>query len=108
MNNYLIVETDRNLIRDLNSNAIVNKNKSEYDQFLKISEQKYKEKKEFRDSKKITVQYEEQYVGINYMVITIILGLLAAIGYYVLIAVPASKERLRKELTDAISNHKKG
>ena len=37
MNNYLIVETDRNLIRDLNSNAIVNKNKSEYDQFLKIS-----------------------------------------------------------------------
>jgi len=47
MNNYLIVETDRNLIRDLNSNAIVNKNKSEYDQFLKISEQKYKEKKEF-------------------------------------------------------------
>jgi hypothetical protein len=48
MNNYLIVETDRNLIRDLNSNAIVNKNKSEYDQFLKISEQKYKEKKEFQ------------------------------------------------------------
>ncbi len=46
MNNYLIVETDRNLIRDLNSNAIVNKNKSEYDQFLKISEQKYKEKRE--------------------------------------------------------------
>lgn len=51
MNNYLIVETDRNLIRDLNSNAIVNKNKSEYDQFLKISEQKYKEKKEFENLK---------------------------------------------------------
>lgn len=70
-------------------------------------EGKDKEKKEFRDSKKITVQYEEQYVGINYVVITIILGLLAAIGYYVLIAVPASKERLRKELTDAIANYKK-
>jgi hypothetical protein len=51
MNNYLIVETDRNLIRDLDSNAIVNKNKNEYDQFLKISEQKYKEKKEFEDLK---------------------------------------------------------
>jgi HD superfamily phosphohydrolase len=51
MNNYLIVETDRNLIRDLNSNAIVNKNKSEYDQFIKMSEQKYKEKKEFENLK---------------------------------------------------------
>jgi len=51
MNNYLIVKTDRNLIRDLNSNAIVNKNKSEYDQFLKISEQKYKEKREFENLK---------------------------------------------------------
>ena len=51
MNNYLIVETDKNLIRDLNSNAIVNKNKSEYDQFLKISEQKYKEKKEMENLK---------------------------------------------------------
>ena len=51
MNNYLIVETDRNLIRDLNSNAIVNKNKSEYDQFLKISEQKYKEKRAFENLK---------------------------------------------------------
>ena len=51
MNNYLIVKTDRNLIRDLNSNAIVNKNKSEYDQFIKMSEQKYKEKKEFENLK---------------------------------------------------------
>ena len=65
-------------------------------------EGKDKEKKEFRDSKKITVQYEEQYVGLNYAVIIIILLLLSAIGYYVLIAVPASKERLRKELMDAM------
>ncbi len=65
-------------------------------------EGKDKEKKEFRDSKKITVQYEEQYVGLNYAVIIIILLLLSAIGYYVLIAVPASKERLKKELMDAM------
>lgn len=70
-------------------------------------EGKDKEKKEFRDSKKITVQYEEQYVGINYLVIIIVLGLLAAIGYYVLIAVPASKERLRKELIEAIDKSRK-
>ena len=65
-------------------------------------EGKDKEKKEFRDSKKITVQYEEQYVGLNYIVIIVILLLVSAIGYYVLIAVPASKERLKKELMDAM------
>lgn len=70
-------------------------------------EGKDKEKKDFRDSKKITVQYDEQYVGINYLVIIIVLWLLAALGYYVFIAVPASKERLRKELTEAIDKYKK-
>lgn len=70
-------------------------------------EGKDKERKEFRDSKKITVQYEEQYVGINYAVILIVLALLALIGYYVLIAVPASKERLRKELTEAMNASRK-
>ncbi|MDD5376789.1 MAG: DUF916 domain-containing protein [Candidatus Gracilibacteria bacterium] len=70
-------------------------------------EGKDKEKKEFRDSKKITVRYQEQYVGINYFVIIMILGIVAALGYYVLIAVPASKERLRKELMEAVGRHKK-
>lgn len=70
-------------------------------------EGKDKEKKEFRDSKKITVEYEEQYIGINYLVIVIVLGLLGAIGYYAFIVVPASKERLRKELMEAIEKHKK-
>ncbi|MDD5197597.1 MAG: DUF916 domain-containing protein [Candidatus Gracilibacteria bacterium] len=70
-------------------------------------EGKDKEKKEFRESKKITVQYEEQYVGINYLVIIILLGLLSTLGYYVFIAVPASKERLRNELMEAIDNQRK-
>lgn len=69
-------------------------------------EGKDKEKKEFRDSKKITVEYEEQYVGINYTIIIILLVLLGSIGYYVFIAVPAAKERLRKELIEAIEKHK--
>ena len=35
----------------MSSNAIVNNSKSEYENFLKISEQKYKEKKEFEKLK---------------------------------------------------------
>ena len=35
----------------MSSNAIVNNNKSEYENFLRISEQKYKEKKEFEKLK---------------------------------------------------------
>lgn len=65
-------------------------------------EGKDREKKEFRDSKKIEIRYDEQYVGLNYLVILIILGLLAGVGYYVFIAVPASKERLRKELLETM------
>lgn len=38
-----------------------------------IYEGKDKERKDFSDSKKITVQYEERYVGINYFVILIVL-----------------------------------
>ena len=35
----------------MSSNAIVNNNKSDYENFLRISEQKYKEKKEFEKLK---------------------------------------------------------
>jgi len=35
----------------VSSNAIVNNNKSEYENFLRISEQKYKEKQEFEKLK---------------------------------------------------------
>lgn len=70
-------------------------------------EGKDKERKEFRDSKKISVEYEEQYVGINYFVIFFLLIILSGIGYYVFIAVPASKERLKKELMESIQKHKK-
>ena len=35
----------------MSSNAIVNNNKSEYEKFLRISEQKYKEKREFEKLK---------------------------------------------------------
>ena len=37
MENYLKVESDTSLVRDMNTNAIINQNKSEYDKFLNIS-----------------------------------------------------------------------
>mgnify|MGYP003312504436 CR=1 FL=1 len=51
MKKYVKVEAQDSLVRDMSSNAIVNNNKSEYEDFLRISEQKYKEKKEFEKLK---------------------------------------------------------
>tara|TARA_B100001109_G_scaffold242659_1_gene227758 strand:+ start:671 stop:895 length:225 start_codon:yes stop_codon:yes gene_type:complete len=51
MKRYVKVESQDSLVRDISSNAIVNNNKSEYENFLRISEQKYKEKKEFEKLK---------------------------------------------------------
>ena len=51
MERYLKVESDVSLIRDMESNAIVNTNRSEFDKFMKLSEAKYKEKEEFETLK---------------------------------------------------------
>ena len=47
MEKYLKVESDISLVRDMDSHAIVNQNKSEYDKFIKLSQKKYEEKKKF-------------------------------------------------------------
>ena len=47
MEKYLKVESDVSLVRDMNSNAIVSKNKTEFDKFLKLSRKKYEEKRKF-------------------------------------------------------------
>ena len=47
MNKYIKVKSDVSLVRDINSNAIINKNQSEFDKFVKLSEKKYEEKKKF-------------------------------------------------------------
>ena len=49
MENYLKVESDDSLVRDVDSNAIVNQNQSEFDKFLELSQRKYQEKKKFDD-----------------------------------------------------------
>ena len=51
MNNYLKVESDTSLVRDVDSNAIVNQNQTEFDKFMKLSETKYKEKMEMKKLK---------------------------------------------------------
>lgn len=47
MEKYLKVKSDVSLVRDTDSNAIINQNQSEFDKFLKVSQKKYEEKKKF-------------------------------------------------------------
>lgn len=51
MNDYLKVENENSLVRDLNSNAIINTNRSDYDKFLSLSQKKAQEKKEYDELK---------------------------------------------------------
>ena len=51
MNNYLKVDSDTSLYRDVNSNAIINQNKGEYEKFMRLSEIKYREKMEMKKLK---------------------------------------------------------
>ena len=47
MEKYLKVESDKSLARDVDSNAIVNRNKDEFDKFMELSRRKHEEKKKF-------------------------------------------------------------
>ena len=49
MNKYVKVKSDVSLVRDVNSNAIISKNQSEFDKFIKLSKKKYEEKRKFDD-----------------------------------------------------------
>ena len=49
MNKHIKVKSDVSLVRDVDSNAIISKNQSEFDKFLKLSQKKYEEKKKFDD-----------------------------------------------------------
>ena len=46
MKKYLKVESDPNLLRNTDSQAIINNNSNEFDQFMEASRRKYNEKKE--------------------------------------------------------------
>ena len=47
MNKYVKVKSDVSLERDVDSNANISRNQSEFDKFIKLSEKKYAEKKKF-------------------------------------------------------------
>ena len=47
MNKHIKVKSDVSLVRDVNSNAIISRNQSEFDKFIKLSEKKYAEKRKF-------------------------------------------------------------
>ena len=47
MNKHIKVKSDVSLVRDLDSNAIISKNQSEFDKFIKLSKKKYEEKQKF-------------------------------------------------------------
>ena len=51
MKKYLKVDSDVSLIRDTQSNTIINNNKSEFEKFTNLSKAKYKEKQEFNKVK---------------------------------------------------------
>ena len=46
MTEYLKVKSDVSLVRDMDTNAIVNQNQSEYDKFMSLSKRNYNEKNE--------------------------------------------------------------
>ena len=47
MNKHIKVKSDVSLVRDIDSNAIISRNQSEFDKFINLSKKKYKEKKKF-------------------------------------------------------------
>ena len=64
-------------------------------------EGKDKSTKEFKDSKTFSVEYQEQYVGVDYSVVFVVFALLCGAGYYAFIVVPRSRERLKKEILES-------
>ncbi len=44
MSKFVKVESDVSLVRDMDNNAIVNQNQSEFDKFMSLSKKKYKER----------------------------------------------------------------
>ena len=47
MSKHIKVKSDVSLVRDVDSNAIVNQNKDEFDKFIELSQRKYEEKRKF-------------------------------------------------------------
>ena len=69
-------------------------------------EGKDREKKEFKQSKDFTVTYSEQYVGVNYTVVGIVIIFIGGLAFYIFVLVPKSKARLKEELLHEMKQKK--
>ena len=49
MEKYLKVKSENSLVRDIDSNAIVNQDQDEFKNFLELSQKKYEERKNFNN-----------------------------------------------------------
>ena len=49
MEKYLKVKSENSLVRDIDSNAIVNQDQDEFKNFLELSQKKYEERKIFNN-----------------------------------------------------------
>lgn len=67
-------------------------------------EWKNKEKKDFKDSKTINVEFVEQYVWINYYMLWWVIVLILIVWYYVVVIKPKNKAKLREELLKELKN----
>lgn len=72
MSKYLKVDSDTSLYRDVNTNAIVNKNETEFNKFMKVSEAKYKEKMEMQKLKNDVDDIKSDIEEIKSLLISIV------------------------------------
>lgn len=67
-------------------------------------EWKNKEKKEFKDTKTINIEFAEQYVWLNYFMVWGVVIIIIFFGYYFVIVKPKSQAKLRAQLIAELKN----
>lgn len=70
-------------------------------------EGKDREKKEFKQNQDFTVSYTEEYVGINYIIIGMVILLIDGLVLYIFVIVPRSKAKLKAELLNEMHKSNK-
>jgi hypothetical protein len=74
MDNYIKVKSDSSLVRNKESNAIINNNENEFEKFIRLSETKYKEKMELRILKDEVQQIKTDINEIKFLLKSIVNG----------------------------------
>ena len=74
MSDYIKVDSDTTLVRDLDSNAIINQNQDEYEKFMRVSKIKYEEKMEMKNLKNEVNSLKESMEEIKSLLRSIVEG----------------------------------